>query len=172
MSFKSLCVAATATAALLSATALSADTKQATAKAAPAPKPAPTEKVIDKAKGEAIATLLNTTGVVAKNVEAIKQSLAETRKANPKVDPKVFDELEKGATPNVVGNLLVHVYDHYYSLGEIKALNKFFSSKEGQTYLNKQTTVDMESGRILQLYMENLGKKLAPAAPAAPAKKK
>lgn len=170
MSLKSLC-AATAAVALFSTAILSADTKQATAKTAATPKPAPTEKAIDKAKGEAIATLLNTTGVVAKNVEAIKQSLVATRKANPKVDPKVFDELEKNATPNVVGNLLVHVYDHYYSLGDIKALNKFFSTKEGQTYLNKQTTVDMESGRILQLYMENLGKKLAPA-PATPATKK
>ena len=164
MSLKSLCTAV----ALIAVTNLSADIKQATAKSAPAPKPAPTEKVIDKAKGEAIAALLNTTGVVAKNLEAIKQSLAETRKANPKVDAKVFDELEKGATPNMVGNLLVHVYDHYYSLSEIKALNKFFNTKEGQAYLSKQTTVDMESGRILQLYMENLGKKLAPA----PAKKK
>lgn len=171
MSLKSLCIAATAVAALLATADLSADTKPATAKSTAAPKPAPTEKVITKAKGEAIADLLNTTGVVAKNLEAIKQSLAETRKANPKVDPKVFDELEKGATPNVVGNLLVHVYDHYYSLGDVKALNKFFASKEGQAYLAKQSTVDMESGRILQLYMENLGKKLAPA-PAAPAKKK
>ena len=171
MSLKSLCIAATAAAALLSTTELSADIKQATPKSAPAPKPAPAEKAIDKAKGEAIAKLLNTTGVVAKNLEAIKQSLAETKRANPKVDPKVFDELEKGATSNVVGTLLVHVYDHYYSLADVKALNKFFSTKEGQAYLDKQTTVDMESGRILQLYMENLGKKLAPA-PAAPAKKK
>ncbi|MBL0210950.1 MAG: DUF2059 domain-containing protein [Holophagaceae bacterium] len=171
MSVKSLCATALAAAALFSAAGLSADTKQATAKSAAAPKPAPTEKVVDKAKGEAIAKLLNTTGVVAKNVDAIKQSLAETKKANPKVDPRVFDELEKGATPNVVGNLLVHVYDHYYSLGDVKALNKFFSSKEGQAYLAKQTTVDLESGRILQLYMENLGKKLAPGQ-ATPTKKK
>jgi hypothetical protein len=171
MSLKALCTVATAAAFLLSAPVLFAETKQATAKSAPAPKAAPVEKVIDKAKGEAIAQLLNTTGVIAKNIEAIKQSLVETRKANPKVDPKVFDELEKGATPNTVGNLLVHVYDHYYSLGDVKAMNKFFSSKEGQAYLNKQTTVDMESGRILQLYMENYGKKLAPGQ-AAPAKKK
>lgn len=172
MSFKTLCIAG-ASAALLFSLPLSADTKQVAAKSTTAPKvtPAPAEKVIDKAKGEAIANLLNTTGVVAKNIDAIKQSLAETRKANPKVNPKVFDELEKNATPNMVGNLLVHVYDHYYSLDDVKALNKFFSSKTGKAYLNKQATVDLESGRILQLYMENLGKKLAPA-PAAPAKKK
>ncbi|MBL0312387.1 MAG: hypothetical protein IPP78_06645 [Holophagaceae bacterium] len=165
MSLKSLCIIG-ASAALFSSTVLFADTKQVTPKTTPVPKPAPAEKVIDKAKGEAIADLLNTTGVVARNIDAIKKSLAETRKANPKVDPKVFDELEKNATPNMVGNLLVHVYDHYYSLGDVKAMNKFFSSKEGKAYLSKQMTVDMESGRILQLYMENLGKKLAPGAPA------
>ena len=172
MNLKSLIIAGLLGLAVL-ASSPSVDTKQAASVAKPVAKPAvppSAEKV------EAIKKLLAITRAVEGNLEPTRAALKAMMKNSPNVNPAFWPELEKRANAYAFEQILVSIYDHNYSLEEIKGLTQFYESPVGKAFLEKDGKVLSESGHNLQAYMEyhskELMKKYAEAAPKAEPKKK
>lgn len=175
MNFKTLCLVGI-TASSLAAVGPSIDTKPV----APGSKPA--AKVQAKpasgpngAKVEAIKQMLAVSGTVRANVEAAHDSIKSMRKNSPNINPKFWDELDKTVTQAGFEQILVGIYDHAYTLEEIKGITKFYASPAGRAFLEKNGKALQESGRSMQAFMEGNSKELMkkygqPAQKAEPKK--
>lgn len=149
--------------AILITTNLSADTK----KPKPAGKTAEgTVHTVSKAKTEAIRKLLEANGVLEANLTGTREAIKAMMKNSPNVDPKFWSELESKVSAGAFSQILVAIYDHNYSLEEIIGLTKFFGSPLGKAYLEKNTTIQTETGRSLRVYMEENSKELMKKYPA------
>ncbi len=153
MNPKALCLSA----ALLLTANLSADTK----KSAPAVKTEdPSVHTVSKAKVEAIRKLMAITGVLDTNLAGARDAIKGMKKNSPAVNPLFWGDLESKVTSQAFEPVLMAIYDHNYSLEEIKGLTRFFESPAGKAFMEKNATVQTETGRSLQAYMEANSKEL------------
>ena len=163
MNAKALCLSA----ALLLTANLSADTKKST----PAAKPEdPQVHTISKGKAEAIRKLLAVSGILEGNLEGARKAIEGMKKNSPNVNPLFWGDLETKVTTQAFEPVLMAIYDHNYSLEEIKGLTHFYQSPAGKAFLEKNTTIQTETGRSLQAYMEANSKELMKKYAAQPKK--
>ncbi len=155
---------------------LTADLVADTKKAAPAAKPAEgTEHTITKAKVEAIRKLLEVSGALDGNLAGTREAIKAMIKNSPNVNPKFWGDLESKVSKEGFEPILLGIFDHNYSLEEIKGITRFYESPAGKAFAEKNGTVQTEIGRSLRAYMEanskELMKKYATPAPKADSKK-
>ncbi|HEX4140735.1 MAG TPA: DUF2059 domain-containing protein [Candidatus Methylacidiphilales bacterium] len=145
---------------------------------------------IDPAKEAEIRKLLNTTGTVKLVNQMLQQMLGTFRDRASGLPPEFWDQLQKEMDPTKLVDKLIPVYDKYYTLEDLKAVNAFYQTPAGQHLLQVQPQILKESmgigqqwgreaGMKAMLEIENYKQKMsttppsgstAPSAPAPSAK--
>jgi len=142
---------------------------------APAPTPTPTAAPsapasvgdtttpaapIDPAKEAEVRKLLAVTGTV-KMVDLMKkQILATFRQRASMLPPEFWDRLDKDMDPQQLIEKLMPIYDKYYSLDDLKALNAFYQTPAGQHLLQNQQPIVKDSMAIGQDWARQAGLKV------------
>ena len=149
---------------------------QTAAPATDSSQPSAAYQSIDPAKAAEIRKMLQVSGTAGQMQRMLDQALAAYRAKNPNISPEFWVQLEKDAS---VGNLLdkmVPLYDKYYTLDDLKAMNAFYQSPAGQHVLAATPQIVTESsqigqqwGRVLALKIASELEKEKSAAATAPA---
>jgi len=146
--------------------------------------PTPAAPAVDPAKEVEIRKLLETTGTVKLVNQMLGQMMETLRGRSTGLPPEFWDQLQKDMDPAKLVEKLIPVYDKYYSLDDLKAVNAFYQTPAGQHLLQAQPMVMKESMSIGQewgraagmkamLEIENYKQKMSTTPPSstnAPAK--
>ncbi|HET9743321.1 MAG TPA: DUF2059 domain-containing protein [Terriglobales bacterium] len=79
-----------------------------------------------------IRKLIELTGAANVSGDALKQIIAPIRQTFPQVPEKFWEEFTKEIDPQELVDLIVPIYDQYYTLDDIHALTQFYQSPVGQ----------------------------------------
>ena len=152
----------------------------APATAAPATATAPDAQGIDPAKAAEIHKLLELTGTVKVTQRAIGQMIDMFKAQHPNMPDDFWAKAEKDIDVQELISKMVPLYDKYYSLDDLKAVNAFYSSPAGQRLVAVTPQLMSESMTIGQDWGQRVGAKIeadikantpppAPAPTSAPA---
>jgi hypothetical protein len=127
----------------------------------PATASATTPTGVDPAQEAEIRKLLQLTGAV-RMVEQMKQQMFTIfRKQASQLPPEFWTRLDKDTDTDQLITKLIPVYDKYYSLDDLKAVNAFYQSPPGQRLLQAQPQVLHDSMTISQEWGRQAGMKVA-----------
>ncbi len=176
------CVTAAPVGAEVPASSASTAPAPTPAAASPAPDmtadaPAPAAP-IDPAKEAEIRKLLEITGTVKLVNQMLGQMMDGLRGRSSGLPPEFWDQLQKDMDPAKLVEKLIPVYDKYYSLDDLKAVNAFYQTPAGQHLLQAQPMVMKESmgigqewgraaGMKAMLEIENYKQKMSGTPPSA-----
>lgn len=79
-----------------------------------------------------IRKLIELTGAANVSGDALKQIIAPIRQTFPQVPDKFWEEFTKEIDPQELVDLIVPIYDQYYTIDDIHALTQFYQSPVGQ----------------------------------------
>ena len=79
-----------------------------------------------------IRRLIELTGAANVSGVALKQIIAPIRQTFPQVPSKFWDDFIKEIDPQELVDLVVPIYDKYYTIDDIHALTQFYQSPVGQ----------------------------------------
>jgi hypothetical protein len=114
------------------------------------PAPAPPAPPIDPAKEAEIRKLLLTTGTVKVIDQMLGQLIDALRQRATDLPPQFWDNLRKEMDSSKLIEKMIPVYDKYYSLDDLKAVNAFYQTPAGQHLLQTQPQILKESMAIGQ----------------------
>jgi len=101
--------------------------------------------------------------------QILPQSINSMRSRYPKLPNEYFTEIaEKMNAKDLIGRL-IPIYDKYYTLEDLKAINAFYSSPAGQKVIVAKSQFDAEAAKICQqweveIFQEARDKTLKPKA--------
>jgi len=118
-----------------------------------------------------IQKLLRLTGM-EKLMNQMKVQMIDTFKAQSTGVPDEFwAKAEKEMDVRELIELIIPVYDKYYTLDDLKAVNAFYESPSGQKILSTLPQVSKESGDIGRAWGEKIGRQIEQEIQQAQAKK-
>ena len=104
--------------------------------ATPAPAPTteaePAPQKIDPAKEQEIRKMLELTGTVKNTQLMVHRLIGLYQERNPQLSADFWENLENGIKIQPFIDKMVPIYDQYYTLDDLKAINAFYSSPAGQ----------------------------------------
>ena len=108
---------------------------------------APSAEAKPTAKQKDIRRLLVLSGSGKIGVQVYQQVMRQFRSmpAFRKVPAKLWDELEKEASPDDLINLIVPVYDRHLTHGEVKAIMRFYQTPAGKKLVSVMPVITQES---------------------------
>jgi len=121
--------------------------------------PAAAAAPIDPAKEAEIRKLLEMTGTVKMVNQMLKQMMGTLRDRASTLPPEFWDNLAKEMDAQKLVEKMIPVYDKYYSLEDLKAVNAFYQTPAGQHLLQVQPAVLKESMAIGQEWGRDAGMK-------------
>jgi hypothetical protein len=130
--------------------------------AAPTPAPSPgatAAPAVDPAKEVEIRKMLQLTGMT-KLMEQMKVQMLNAFKQRGNVPDAVWVRLDKEMDMNQLVEQIIPLYDKYYSLDDLKAVNTFYSSPAGQRMLAALPQITRESMQIGQAWGQKIGMKV------------
>lgn len=95
----------------------------------PADKPAAAER---DAKRAEIRKLIELTGAANVSADALRQVIAPIRAGFPQVPDEFWDTFIKEVHPDELIDLVVPIYDRYYTRDDIRDLTRFYESPVGR----------------------------------------
>jgi hypothetical protein len=133
----------------------------------PASPPAPaaagsavTPAPVDPAKEAEIRKLLQVTGTV-KMVDQMKQQMfAVFRQRAGQLPQQFWDKMDKEMDAQDLVNRLIPLYDKYYTLDDLKAVNAFYQTPAGQHLLQIQPQILKESMAVGEEWGRSAGMKV------------
>jgi hypothetical protein len=137
--------------------------------AAPAPAPTvaditpPAAAPIDPAKEAEIRKLLEITGTVKLVNQMLNQMMGTLRGRASQLPPEFWDNLQKEMDPTKLVEKLIPVYDKYYTIDDLKAVNAFYQTPAGQHLLQVQP-----AGMKAVLEIQNYKQKMPASTNSAP----
>ena len=112
---------------------------------------------IDAEKRKEITTMLKLTGMEGLVDQMMGQMLAGLRQQSPQVPAEFWDSFSKKVRGADLIEKLLPLYDKYYSLEDLKAVNAFYSSPAGQRVLSTLPSIMQESMVIGQEWGQQVG---------------
>ena len=113
---------------------------------------------IDKEKRQEIEKMLRLTGM-EKLMEQIKTQMISSLKTQMTEVPSTFwDKFQQKMDTRTLLEMIIPLYDKYYTTEDIKAVNAFYSSPTGQKLLATLPQIMQESVAIGQAWGEKIGK--------------
>ena len=98
----------------------------------PQPPASDSAKQQQDAKRAEIRKLIELTGAANVSADAMRQIIAPIRTSYPDVPDAFWDTFLKEVHSDELIDLVVPIYDHYYTLDEIHELTRFYQSPVGQ----------------------------------------
>ncbi|AEV31221.1 hypothetical protein (DUF2059) [Owenweeksia hongkongensis DSM 17368] len=113
-----------------------------------------------KDKEKDIRTLLELTGSAKLGIQALDKMLVSFRDIYPNVPTEFWEEVRQEVNPNDLVDMIVPIYDDYYTLEDILALIEFYKSDIGQKMTQVQSGILEDSMNVGRKWGEDLAKKV------------
>lgn len=127
---------------------------------------------IAKEKRQQIEKMLRLTGMEKLLDQMKTQMLSGFRTQMPEVPRTFWDKFEEKMDMRALIEKIIPLYDKYYTLEDLKAVNAFYETKAGQKILSTLPQLMQESMEIGQEWGEKIGKQAADEAEQELRKKK
>jgi hypothetical protein len=121
---------------------------------------------IAEEKRQEIQTLLKLTGMEKMVGQMMTQVIASSKANMPQVPEAFWSKLGERINSKELIDQIMPVYDKYYSIEDLKAINAFYASPAGQRILATLPQVMQESMVIGQKWGQKLGAQVAAEAKA------
>ncbi len=131
-----------------------AATPAATTTAANPPAP------IDPAKAAEIRKMIQASGIESTMKVVMVRVLEAERARNYTLPAEFWNRAESEMDTADLVNQLIPLYDRYYSLDDLKAINAFYASPAGQHMIAVKTQLTTEAMKIGQQWGRNMGQKI------------
>ena len=118
-------------------------------------------KAIDPEKRKEIEKMLQLTGMEKLMDQMKAQIIRSFETSHPNVPQYVWKSLEANLDMSQLLERLLPLYDKYYTLEDLKAVNAFYSTPAGQKILSTMPQLMQESMEIGQKWGEQAGLKIA-----------
>jgi len=116
---------------------------------------------IDPAKAAEIRKMLELTGTMKLMNQVLDQMITAFRAKNSSVSGEFWDRFEKEINTEDLIDKMIPLYDKYYSLEDLKAVNTFYQTPAGQRVLAATPQIMHESMQIGQEWGRGVGMKIA-----------
>jgi len=116
---------------------------------------------IDPAKAAEIRKMLELTGTVKLMKQVMNQMIDSFKTRNSHVSSEFWDRFESNLDTNDLVDKMIPLYDKYYTLDDLKAINAFYESPAGQRVLAVTPQIMHESMQIGQEWGRGVGAKIA-----------
>jgi len=113
-----------------------------------------------------IDRMLKLTGMESLCNQMIGQLTAGLRNQMKEVPPEFWDRFAKKISGSELLEKIVPLYDKYYSLEDLRAVNEFYSSPAGQRVLSTLPQIMQESMKVGQEWGAKVGQQAAEEAMA------
>jgi len=117
-------------------------------------------------KRKEIDRMLNLVGMQALADQMMQQMVASFRSTLKDVPADYWDNFPKKFNASEFLERIVPLYDKYYSLEDLRAVNEFYSSKAGQRILKTLPQIMQESMAIGETWGRELGERVVEDARA------
>lgn len=97
-----------------------------------------------------IKQLMELTGMGKMAVQVMDQIISTTAVRNPKVDTKFWEEFSKSINPEDLVNLMIPVYEKFYSEEDIDNIISFYNTPTGKKMIQVLPDLTQESMRVGQ----------------------
>lgn len=114
----------------------------------------------DSQKVKDIKQLLKITGSVDLSLGAMDQIIESIKKIQPDIPQEFWDEFRKEVKGDDLIDMIVPIYDKYYSAQDIKDLITFYNSPLGQKVSKSLPAISQESMAAGQAWGQKLGEKV------------
>jgi hypothetical protein len=121
---------------------------------------------ISSEKRKEVERMLRLTGMEKLMTQMKSQMIAAFQKQSPTVSQDFWNRFDKKMDMHGLIEKIIPVYDKYYTLEDLKAVNAFYESPAGQKVLATLPQVMQESMKIGQEWGERIGKQAASEAEA------
>lgn len=118
-------------------------------------------KAIDSEKRKEIEKMLQLTGMEKLMNQMKTQIIGSFKASHPNVPHSYWKSMEVNLDMNQLLERLLPLYDKYYSLEDLKAVNAFYSTPTGKKILSTMPQLMQESMEIGQKWGEQAGLKIA-----------
>jgi hypothetical protein len=115
-------------------------------------------------KRKEIEKMLRLTGMEKLLAQIKGQMIASIKKNMPDVPEDAWNRMELKMDMHELLEKIIPVYDKYYTVDDLKAVNAFYESPAGQKVLAHMPQVMQESMKIGQEWGEKIGKQIAEEA--------
>ena len=116
---------------------------------------------IDKDKRQEIETMLRLTGM-ERMVDQMMSQMIQSMSANMKgVPPEFWPRFAKKINSAELIEKIIPLYDKYYTLEDLRAVNVFYASPAGQRVLQTLPQIMQESMKIGQAWGREIGERAA-----------
>lgn len=112
-------------------------------------------------KTEDIKKLIAMTGSADVGVQVLDQMVGSFKQGLPNVPAKFWDEFRKEVGPDDLTNLIIPIYDKYFTHDDIKGLISFYNTPLGKKFTKNLPQVTAESMSVGQAWGQQLGMKVA-----------
>jgi hypothetical protein len=131
----------------------------------------PAQAQVAPEKRAEIEKMLQVMGMEKTMTLMMTQMLGNFKKAMPDTPAEVWTKMEKKMDVHELIEKIIPVYDKYYTLDDLKAVNAFYSSPTGKKIISTLPQVMQESMQIGREWGERIGKEAAEEAQAESQKK-
>jgi len=111
-------------------------------------------------KRQEIEKMLKLTGVEKLTTQMMNQIIDTMKAQSPEVPDEVWNKIKAKADIHDLIERIIPIYDKYYSLDDLKAVNAFYSSPAGQKLLANLPQVTQEAMKAGQEWGEELGRRI------------
>jgi hypothetical protein len=116
-----------------------------------------TRAEIPKEKRQEIQKMLRLTGMEKLMNQMKVQMISSMKQQMPKVQEEFWDKFEKKMDMSELVEKIIPLYDKYYTLEDLKAVNAFYESAAGQKVLSSLPQIMRESMKIGQEWGAKIG---------------
>lgn len=120
---------------------------------------------IDPEKVTEIRKMLELTGA-SKMAQLVMNQMLDGMKGGKNLSNESIDRLKKKLNADELMEMIIPIYDKYYTTEDLKAVNAFYSSPAGKKLLESMPQVMKESMKVGQEWGQKIGKKIALALEA------
>jgi len=119
---------------------------------------------VNPEKRKEIEKMLRLTGMEKLVTQMKGQMIANVRKGAPGVSDEFWNRFEQKMDMHELVEKIIPIYDKYYTIDDLKAINGFYESPAGQKILATLPQIMQESMKVGQEWGERIGREAASEA--------
>ncbi len=103
---------------------------------------------------------MNTMGTGKLGIQVIGSMIEQYKKLFPDVDPQFWDDFMKEIKPDDLVNLVIPIYDKYFTDEDIQQLTAFYETPVGRKMVEKLPLITQESMTVGSQWGQELAQKI------------
>ena len=111
-------------------------------------------------KNEKIKSLMNLTGSGNLGISMLDTMISSFKKSMPQVADEFWNEFKKEVKAEDIVNLIIPIYDKYFTENEINELIAFYNTPVGKKMTMSLPSIAQESMAVGQIWGRSIGEKV------------